>query len=620
MSGTILLLNKNSNHFGEITGRVERQTQKLFSQFFDIITAKKRNKNELLIELKQDGKEYFYEDKSGNWLSYEGIVFELNNTRMCNAEELLNAYKKLGEYKFANSLDGHFVIKIYDSLEQKYLIINDFIKNKTNFICETDDLIMFTPFLNTVGLIRDTELDTHSFNEFMWRYYILSERTMLKNVQRLSPASIYTITIDKILKKSYWDWPHQYTDLTFNECVERMVSSMQETARLINYSLGKPCIDFTMGQDSRQIVSAFTNQNLPFVTATFGKKNFYEVKKIGEIADRHHIENHSIELQDNYQENIWEYFKNAITLGSCEEPGYMLGRILYMRGQYTQYGNASINGMDGHFYKNGLWDEFYSFNLYREPKKFKIDMFLKLRALSKNYPEEIFKNDFLSIKNNSSQYFSHIVEKAINNYLDSPVSMQVDRFDLYHWLNFAITANSSANTLYTSLSPLLLRRNLELALQIPVKWKFNLSKFQRAVVYKLDPLLAKERTDFGGVTMTPKNIFTYIPFYFRYFYHQSGRFRNKIKIKLGLNVVTHLHEAWDYLPIYKKIFENVDFKESIKYKNMHLSAIITEDKWNSFLKKFKNKDFQTIDNYEFLFKIASVEYFLRSTHGLKEIV
>ena len=117
--------------------------------------------------------------------------------------------------------------------------------------------------------------------------------------------------------------------------------------------------------------------------------------------------------------------------------------------------------------------------------------------------------------------------------------------------------------------------------------------------------------------MAPKNILTYIPFYFRYFYFQSARFRNKIKTKLGMKVVTHLQEAWDYLPIYKLLFQNENFQKNLIYENMYLSEIIKENEWNKLLKQFQNKEFQTVNNYEYIFKIISMEYFLQKANGRK---
>jgi len=619
MAGTLLLISKDKKNTKQFLSKIDKlktYINNTYGKYFKNIIFRNISPYCHLIEFRQNNKKKFYIDKKGNWLAYEGTVFALDETKIYNADELLDIYKKIGEEKFANKLDGHFVIKIYDAKQDKYLIINDFIKYKTNFFVKNDEFLMFTPFLLTTGIIKKPELDLYAFNEFMWRYYILSERSMLKDVKRLSPATIYCYQNKRLDKKTYWEWTHQFTDLSFKACVEKTVESMKESARLINKSFKKPCIDFTMGQDSRQVVSAFKNQRLPFVSMIYGKSDFYEVKNVKRMAKKFNFENKNIQLVSNFLNHIEDYFEKAIVIGNCEEPGYMLGRILHMREQYKEFGDVSMGGNVGYFYKNGLWDEMYTFNFYREPKKFNIDMFLKLRALSKNYYDKIFTPNYLIIKNESKEYFKQIIKNSIKDYLKSPVSIQVDRFSLYHWLNFSVAGDNAINTIFNSISVLLLRRNLEFAIQIPVKWKFNLSKFQRAVVYKLDKELAKEKTDFGGVNMVPKNIFTYIPFYIRYFWFQSKRLRNKILTKIGFNPTTHLQEAWDYLPIYKLLFRDENFQKNLIYENMYLSEIIKEDEWNNLLDNYKNDDNLSLNDFEYIFKVISVEYFMKKANDL----
>ena len=191
----------------------------------------------------------------------------------------------------------------------------------------------------------------------------------------------------------------------------------------------------------------------------------------------------------------------------------------------------------------------------------------------------------------------------------SPVSIQVDMFDLYSWLNFGIAANNYSNIIGNSLSFLLLRKNLDLALQIPVKYKFNLSDFQRKLTCALDIDLASERTDFSGVNMLEKKGLSKFSFYARYFYHQSGRLRNKIKSKLGMNVTTHLQEAWDYKPLYKKLL-NSDLSRFLDYNNLSTKNIIDSEKWNDHIVSFKNNSDLKIKNYEYMLKFISIEVFI----------
>jgi len=69
----------------------------------------------------------------------------------------------------------------------------------------------------------------------------------------------------------------------------------------------EPPIEFTMGQDSRQIVSAFTNQKLSFISTIYGKDDFYEVEKVKEMTSRHRIRNYHVKLSEDYVINPFPY-------------------------------------------------------------------------------------------------------------------------------------------------------------------------------------------------------------------------------------------------------------------------------------------------------------------------
>ncbi len=551
----------------------------------------------------------YYFDAAGNWLAYEGRVFALRESLCYSAKDLWRLYRRYGS-RFPDYLDGHFVIKLYDQQTDELWIVTDFIKSKANYLCQTEHFVMITPFLLPTAIIQKPEIDWHAFNEFLWRYYILSYRTILKNTKRLAPATIYRIKRNKIRTQKYWHWPHEYTDFPLQSCIRRISHNIQESAHLISENLGRPLIEFTMGQDSRQILSGFTSQKLNFTTAIYGRPSFLEVARVKEMAHRHHFENHHIQLGADITNNPWHFYKQGIIWGNCEEPGYLIGRILYMRLQYLALTSLVLNGVHGRFYKDGLWNELYVFNLYREPKEFNIDLFLKYRAMNKNYPDHIFTKPFQTLKQHSRDYFHDMVTSSIQGYQESPVAIQVDKFDMQHYANFGLVSNNICSLTMDLISPLLLRRNMELAITVPVKWKYNLSHLQRGVVSLLDPSLAKEKTDMCGINMTPKTDINYLFHLARYYACQAQKLQDKFKRLMGKSPLNQLQKAWNYLPLYQKVFQNEEFQQLMQFDRMELSALLDKSEWNRFLKQYTQKDFQTVDRYEFLYKLASIEYFL----------
>jgi hypothetical protein len=331
------------------------------------------------------------------------------------------------------------------------------------------------------------------------------------------------------------------------------------------------------------------------------------------MVKRHHIKNIHIKLSDDYQKNPWPYFRKGVLLGSCEEPGYIIGRILHMKSQYFGSKKLIVNGVHGRYYKDGLWNEIYVSNFYREPARLEINKLLKYRIMNKIYMDDIFSEKFGKIKSQSQEYFKNMIINSLKAVEGSPLNMQIDKFDAEHYGNFGNIANSVCDLVLDLVSPLLLRRNLEFALELPVSWKYNLSKIQRAIVYQLDENLSRGKTDFGNITMEPKTGISYYKFLLEYWFVQSKKLRDKYKNKLGLPVTTQLQKAWDYLPIYRSMYDHEEVRNLLNYNKMMLSDILDQDQWHNFIDDFENKEYVSIDFYEYLYKILSVESFLKMT-------
>lgn len=614
MAGVLLLYSKkesNSGEFNHVKNVFKKAVQAHFQTYFREIKYHDNLKNCFLVEFrKQNEPSKSYFDKSGSWLIYEGVVFALEQTKMYSSEELWQLYQNQGS-QMANRLDGHFVIKLYDADADEYLIINDFDKTHTNFICETDDYVLVTPFLLLAAVIINPKPDYYALNEFLWRYYILSDRSILQNVRRLKSASLYSIKNNHLTLKHYWHWPKQYTSLSLEDNIQLLADSIQETARLIDQHFQRKVVEFTTGQDSRTVFAGFTSQKIDVETAIFGLDDDVEVINVKRMAQKYGFKTHHIKLQQDFLDHLFDYFKLAVTLGSCEEPGFMLGRIFYMKSSYLPFASCVVNGVHGRYYKDGLWNEQYVLNLYREPRRVNVDRLLKYRILNAKYRDDIFQDKFLEIKRNSAEYFTELLNRSRSGYEHAPVAIQLDKFDLECYANFGNVSNTTCNCAIDMLSPLLMRRNLEAALSMPPQWKYNLSKIQRGVVTRLDERLAREPTSLGNLDMLPKTGLRQWLFLIRYWIAQSSKFTGKIKKRLGMQVASQLQKTWDYLPIYKNLLTDPEIGSLIDPNAMVLREIIDSRRWQDYLESFSTTEVQRLDNYEFLYKLAGVEYFLR---------
>ena len=613
MAGFLLLKAKpgHEHRMPRVITRLNSAIDTHFAPYFKKIIRHNLSGDTFLVQFIKNDRQNIRKDDSGNWLALSGVAIGLHEERIYDAPELWRGYQEHGE-DFLTRLDGHFVLALHDAARKQTLVVNDFMKNKTQFVTETDAFYMFTPFALLTAAIRPPKADPYAFNEFMWRYYILSYRSMLQDVERLRPASMYTITADGMRRKRYWQPPDAYTSASFEESASSLAESMRRSARLISALDAKPLVEFTMGQDSRMVLSAFTGQGLPFENAIFGKDDFPEVVHVKEMARRHDFTLHHVTLGQDFMDNPWAATAPSVILGSAEEPAYLMGRIRYMRRQYLPFARLAVNGVHGRFYKDGIWNEMYVMNAYREPRSFRKDIFIKYRALNKNYRDEVFIPEYKKIKAHSAQYLSEMINAAIRGYEKSPVAIQADVFDLFHYANFGYVANNICNMEMDVISPLLFRRNLDLALAMPARWKYVLSRLQRAVVWQLDPSLAAEKTDFGGLDMKPRKGLSYAWFWGRYHYAQSQKFRDKIKNLLGFSVKTQLQKAWDYTPVYTAMFHAARDEGLFDYQRMMLAPWIEKAPWQNLVQRYDHPQQINLEQYEYMLKWATVERFLRA--------
>ena len=136
MAASCLLVHKantDKSSFNKVLESAETLINEQLGIYFKEIEYIKPDENSFLILFKKDATSKYLSTQKG-WIHFEGTVFALNETKVHTIESLWKLYQSSPSLKhFANLLDGHFVIKIYDTDKNSYFVINDFIKNKTQY-------------------------------------------------------------------------------------------------------------------------------------------------------------------------------------------------------------------------------------------------------------------------------------------------------------------------------------------------------------------------------------------------------------------------------------------------------------------------------------------------------
>lgn len=214
----------------------------------------------------------------------EGKIYNKNNQTIRKeikklAENIFsfNANSKAFIQKWLLDSDGDYIVLILDKVSKEVAIINDALGRLPLYFCKTDtkffvsrEIKFITPF------VKKIEFDRMAIAECLLFGYSLGEKTLLRNVYRLQPATlirinplksvikidnIYTFNFEnkKYKEKSLQDNANQLKRLFLESCKNR-ANCMKKCRRILSLS---------GGLDSRAVGVGLQKNSILFSGATF---------------------------------------------------------------------------------------------------------------------------------------------------------------------------------------------------------------------------------------------------------------------------------------------------------------------------------------------------------------
>lgn len=256
-----------------------------------------------------DGKIYDYKDKL-NELKIKGYKFNNEN----DPEFCLHSYEEYGKY-FIKTLNGNFILLIYDFKSRKVIIANDRFGLRVHYYAMNNGKLLFAP--EAKAILQDEtfkkELNDEAVAEFFSFGEFWDDKTLFKGIKVLTPASILTydgrdVSIEKYWKLKYEPDYNKSEDEFVNELVKTFKKSVDIRTR-DNLRYG---ISLSGGLDSRTILAGISPETRKDVIAfTFGPEDCDEVKIAEIIAKKAEIKEHLvIEISpeliiNNAEQEVW---------------------------------------------------------------------------------------------------------------------------------------------------------------------------------------------------------------------------------------------------------------------------------------------------------------------------
>lgn len=220
--------------------------------------------------------QYFEDDD--HVIFVEGLIYNKSDSEI---ERLLKAISKSyiendggknAVKEFIDSSDGDFIVVIYFKQIDRLVIFNDRWGRLPSYWYCDDDMFIFSRELSFIlKFIPCIQFDKVSMVEFLIFEYTLGDRTLIKNIHRVSPSCMFSLTpsgdkpkvdVEKLFDVNLEESP---TKLSKNGCIERCRDLFFQStnyrinkAREKNYKI---TADLSGGFDSRIVLAGLCRFN-----------------------------------------------------------------------------------------------------------------------------------------------------------------------------------------------------------------------------------------------------------------------------------------------------------------------------------------------------------------------
>lgn len=211
-----------------------------------------------------------YRDRNGSLAIVHGEITNLS-AGVTPAAALLDAYRR--DPASLTRLRGSYVAAIWDSAQGRLLLTNDRFGTRNLYYTIIDDVICFAPLVSALLAVPevDRSIDLAAVTDFLTFYRILGDRTLLRAVRMLPPATIATFDAEGLRLERYWVPLYQDGHAkSVDECVEELARRLAAAVERMTSGPVRPGLPLSGGLDSRAILSVLGSGQPEVPCFTYG--------------------------------------------------------------------------------------------------------------------------------------------------------------------------------------------------------------------------------------------------------------------------------------------------------------------------------------------------------------
>ena len=191
------------------------------------------------------GKQPIGNEDGTIWIVFNGEIYNFQELRSflikrghrfrtsTDTEVIVHLYEEFGE-ECISRLRGMFTFAIWDERTKTLLLARDRVGIKPLYYHVDSEALTFASEVKSI--LEDPsvacEVDSNALVTFLTYFYTPGEKTLFKNISKLSPGHYLVVKDGELRIKQYWDLEFQAADnLTLNAAMGRLTELLRKTVR-----------------------------------------------------------------------------------------------------------------------------------------------------------------------------------------------------------------------------------------------------------------------------------------------------------------------------------------------------------------------------------------------------
>jgi asparagine synthase (glutamine-hydrolysing) len=269
------------------------------------------------------GKVYSYPDELGRTLKKTPLSAPDNHPLA-----ILNLIETHG-IEIVKGLNGSFVLAMWDSKKSTLTIANDRFGLRPLYYSWQNRLFIFASEMKSLLTFSEVEreIDLEGMTEFFSFDFIMQDRTLVKHIKRLDPASILVFQNGDLKKESYWTLNLKEDGKGFDQgdSLNRAHFLVKQAVkRQIEGDIPKT-LSLSGGLDSRTLLGAAAQLGYKIPTFTFGVPGCADQKLAKAVSETLGMQNRFFELSPDFletwaEQGVWltEGMNNCVNFHGIE--------------------------------------------------------------------------------------------------------------------------------------------------------------------------------------------------------------------------------------------------------------------------------------------------------------